>query len=131
MRFTISNQVIITCQKEGHAILSTLKKVHSLFTTILELNAGKLVVMDDSKVDSDGYTEGVRRHIVNTAVSYIRNKGIEPRVDLMLLYNQYITGEMDREELQVQVQNRLAKLITHLPHSDENERESELPNLCK
>jgi len=70
--------------------------------------------MDDSKVDSDGYTESIRRHIVDTALSRTRAKGIEPRVSLMLLYEQYITGEIVREELQVRVQNRIANLISSL-----------------
>lgn len=131
MNFITYTQDIITPRQESHAILNTLKKVHSLFTTILKLNASKLVVMDDSKVDSDGYTESIRRHIVDIAVNRIRAKGIEPRVGLMLLYDQYVTGEMDREELQVQVQNRLANLITHLPYLDENRGNSELPNSYK
>jgi len=111
----LSTRNIITHQKEGDFILDTFKRTHSLLTTIFKLTCGKLVVMDDSKVDSDGYTESIRRHMVDTALSRTRAKGIEPRVSLMLLYEQYITGEIVREELQARMQNRIANLIAGLP----------------
>ena len=117
MGFITSTQDITTHQKEGDSILDNLKSIHSLLNTIHQLTTSKLVVMNDSKVDSDGYTESIRRHIVDTALSRVRARGIEPRVGLMLLYEQYITGEIVREELQVQVQNRLANLVTLLPYS--------------
>ena len=115
MVFITATQNITTHQKDGGSILDNFKSIHSLLTTILQLNASKLVVMDDSKVDSDGYTESIRRHMVDTALSRTRAKGIEPRVGLMLLYEQYITGEIVREELQARMQNRIANLLAGLP----------------
>jgi len=114
MGLITSNQDIIIPRQGGDFILNTFKRTHSLLTAIRKLNFSKLEVMDDSKVDSDGYTESIRRHIVDTALSRTRAKGIEPRVSLMLLYEQYITGEIVREELQVRMQNRIANLISSL-----------------
>jgi len=84
--------------------------------------------MDNSEADPDGYTESTRRYIVDTAVSRVRARGIEPHPDLLLLYERYIKGELCRSELQIHLHNRLANLMANLQHQSKRREHYEQSN---
>jgi len=75
--------------------------------------------MDNSEIDSDGFSESNRRCIVDTAVSRVRSRGIEPHPDLLFLYELYARGDISKEELNTRMHNRLNNLITDLQHQGE------------
>jgi len=84
--------------------------------------------MDNSEVDSDGFSESNRRYMVDTAISRVRARSIEPHPDLLSLYELYIRGNISKKELNTRMHNRLGNLIKHLQHQGERREGFEQPS---
>ncbi len=84
--------------------------------------------MNNSKEDSDGYTSETRRDIVHTAVERVRARGIEPRPDLLLLYERYIKGEISRSQLSALMHERLEGLVKGITGHGNNRQIYERPS---
>lgn len=86
------------------------------------------MVMDNSEVDSDGFAESNRRYMVDTAISRVRSRGIEPHPDLLSLYEIYARGDISKEELAIRMHNRLTNLIIQLQKQSEWREQFEKPS---
>ncbi len=61
-------------------------------------------------VDADGYTEQIRRSIVDRAMAGVRAKNIEPDPEVIALYNHYIAGTNSRAQTSLLMFARLEKI---------------------
>lgn len=61
-------------------------------------------------VDADGYTEEIRRSIVDRAMAGVRAKNIEPDPEVIAIYNQYIAGTNSREQTSLLMFARMEKI---------------------
>lgn len=67
--------------------------------------------MAPENLDTDGFTETIRRRIVQTALARLRLRQIEPATDLLALYEQYCCGKLSRTSLGQHMNERLAALL--------------------
>jgi hypothetical protein len=76
------------------------------------------MVVNNYRIDQDGFSVGVRRRMVDTTLSRMRARGIEPHPVVLLLYEEYILGEMCKGELFALLKYPLADIITYMQALD-------------
>jgi hypothetical protein len=74
--------------------------------------------MNNYRIDRDGFSMGARRRMVDMTVSRMRARGIEPYPTVLLLYEQYVLGEMCKGELFALLECPLADIVTYLQTLD-------------
>ena len=72
------------------------------------------MVMDEPQLDADGYSEGNRRSIVETAMGRVRARHIEPAPEVLAIYAQYIAGTISRQETSNLMAARLEDLANRM-----------------
>ncbi|RZK41653.1 MAG: hypothetical protein EOO61_05855 [Hymenobacter sp.] len=75
--------------------------------------------MTDSKLDADGYTEEIRRSIVDKAMTRVRAHQVEPEVGVIAIYDQYIIGTISRQEAGSLMLDRLELLYNRVASQEE------------
>jgi hypothetical protein len=74
--------------------------------------------MNNYRIDQDGFSEDARRRMVDMTVSRMRALSIEPHPTVLLLYEQYVLGEMCKGELFAVLEYKLADIDTYLQALD-------------
>jgi hypothetical protein len=74
--------------------------------------------MNDYRIDQDGFSETARRHMVDMTLSRMQARGIEPHPTVLLLYEQYILGNMCKGELFAVLKYKLVDIILYLQALD-------------
>jgi len=65
------------------------------------------MVMADPQLDADGYSEEIRRSMVETALARVRARGFKPQAEVLALYARYVAGAISRQEASDLMQERL------------------------
>jgi len=66
--------------------------------------------MDDLQVDMDGFTEEIRRFIVQNALDRVQARGFKPNAYVIAIYDQYVMGTISRKESSILLAERLDRL---------------------
>ncbi len=72
------------------------------------------MVMDEPQLDADGYSEEIRRSIVEKAMAGVRSRQIEPAPEVLAIYAQYIAGTLTRQETSNLMAERLENLASRM-----------------
>jgi hypothetical protein len=72
------------------------------------------MVMNEPQLDADGYSEEIRRSIVERAMAGVRSRQIEPAPEVLAIYAQYITGAITRQETSNLMADRLEILANRV-----------------
>lgn len=70
--------------------------------------------MAEPQLDADGYSEEIRRSIVEKAVARVRSRQIEPAPEVLAIYAQYIVGTLTRQETSNLMAERLENLANQM-----------------
>jgi len=76
----------------------------------------------DCLLDADGYSQEIRRSIVDKAMTGVRAHSIEPHVELLALYARYVAGTISRQELDSLMSVRLEALHDRVVAAQERSR---------
>ncbi len=57
-----------------------------------------LMSIGDCLLDADGYSQEIRRSIVDKAMTGVRRYNIEPQAEVLAIYAQYVAGTISRQE---------------------------------
>ena len=76
----------------------------------------------DCLLDADGYSQEIRRSIVDKAMTGVRAHSIEPHAEVLALYARYVVGTISRQELDVLISARLQALYDKLVATQERGR---------
>jgi len=66
--------------------------------------------MVDYQVDSDGFTQEMRRFMVHQALTRVRARGFNPKPYVLAIYDQYISGVISRKESSRLLAEQIEKL---------------------
>jgi phosphoribosylanthranilate isomerase len=66
--------------------------------------------MDDLQLDADGFTEEIRRFIVQNALDRVQAHGFKPNSYVLDIYDRYVTGVISRKESSRLLAERLDEL---------------------
>jgi len=72
------------------------------------------MVMDEPQLDADGYSEEIRRSIVEKAMARVRSRQIEPASEVLAIYAQYIAGTITRQQTSDLMAERLESLADRM-----------------
>ena len=72
------------------------------------------MVMDEPQLDADGYSEEIRRSIVEKAMAGVRSRQIEPAPEVLAIYAQYIAGTLTRQQTSDLMTERLESLANRM-----------------
>jgi len=75
--------------------------------------------MDGPQLDADGYSEEIRRSIVEKAIAGVRSRHIEPAPEVLAIYAQYIAGTITRQETSDLMAERLENLANRMGEAAE------------
>lgn len=72
------------------------------------------MVMNEPQLDEDGYSEEIRRSIVEKAMAGVRSRQIEPAAEVLAIYAQYIAGALTRQQTSDLMAARLENLANRM-----------------